>query len=150
MQRAAVFVHPSPWETFGVVAAEALAAGLPVAAVPSGGVEEVVGRDGRFGEIAADTGPEALAAAIGRVLDDPGRFNSGTMRDHVVRNYAPEVVASQLVALYSERLAGDGRAIQRTAVDGGAGAEPGAANRGAGRPARPPRPTPVRERSSSD
>ncbi len=56
MARAAVFVHPSPTETFGVVAAEALAAGLPVAATPSGGVEEVVGHDGRFGVIADDLG----------------------------------------------------------------------------------------------
>ena len=43
MARAALFVHPSPWETFGVVAAEALAMGLPVVATPSGGVEEILG-----------------------------------------------------------------------------------------------------------
>ena len=49
MRRATPFVHPSPHETFGVVAAEALASGLPVAARPSGGVDEIVGRDGRFG-----------------------------------------------------------------------------------------------------
>ena len=31
MLRSAVFVHPSPSETFGVVAAEAMLTGLPVA-----------------------------------------------------------------------------------------------------------------------
>src|SRR5260221_1562910 len=38
MARARLFVHPSPSETFGVVAAEAILSGLPVAARRSGGV----------------------------------------------------------------------------------------------------------------
>src|SRR5262249_19028853 len=42
MRHAAVFVHPSSRETFGMVAAESLASGLPVAATPSGGVDEIV------------------------------------------------------------------------------------------------------------
>jgi glycosyltransferase involved in cell wall biosynthesis len=104
MARAAVFVHPSPSETFGVVAAEALAAGLPVAATPSGGVEEIVGRDGRFGEIAADQSPEALAAAIARVLDDPARFDPHLMRASVVGRFSPDAVAGQLRAHYAELL----------------------------------------------
>jgi len=104
MARATVFVHPSPAETFGVVAAEALAAGLPVAATPSGGVEEIVGRDGRFGEIAGDPGPEALAVAVARVLDRPSRFDAGEMRASVVERYGPSVVAGQLRDRYAELL----------------------------------------------
>ncbi len=104
MARATVFVHPSPLETFGVVAAEALAAGLPVAATPSGGVEEIVGRDGRFGEIADDLGPEALAAAVARVLDNPARFDAGPMRASVVERYGPSVVARELTDRYAELL----------------------------------------------
>lgn len=68
MRRATLFVHPSPFETFGMVAAEALAVGLPVAATPSG-VEAIVGTDGTCGEIAASDGPADLARAILRVLD---------------------------------------------------------------------------------
>jgi teichuronic acid biosynthesis glycosyltransferase TuaC len=104
MARAAVFVHPSPTETFGVVAAEALAAGLPVAATPSGGVDEVVGRDGRFGEIADDLGPEALAAAVAGVLDNPTRFDAGTMRASIIERYGPSVVAGLLRERYAELL----------------------------------------------
>jgi glycosyltransferase involved in cell wall biosynthesis len=105
MARAAVFVHPSPTETFGVVAAEALATGLPVAATPSGGVEEVVGHDGRLGVIADDLGAEALAAAVARVLDDPTRFDALEMRASIVGRYGPGAVAGMLRDCYAELLA---------------------------------------------
>ena len=105
MARAAVFVHPSPTETFGVVAAEALAAGLPVAATPSGGVEEVVGHDGRFGVIADDLGSEALAVAVARILDDPTRFDAREMRASVIGRYGPDAVAGRLRDCYAELLA---------------------------------------------
>ncbi len=104
MARAAVFVHPSPTETFGVVAAEALAAGLPVAATPSGGVEEVVGHDGRFGVIADDLGAEALAVAVARILDDPTRFDAREMRASVIDRYGPDAVAGRLRDCYAELL----------------------------------------------
>ena len=104
MARAAVFVHPSPHETFGVVAAEALASGLPVAAVPSGGVEEILGPDGLNGEIAAGTDDHALAAAVGRVLDRRASFDPVRLRGAVTTRYAPAVVAARLIALYRELL----------------------------------------------
>ena len=104
MARAAVFVHPSPMETFGVVAAEALAAGLPVAATPSGGVEEVVGHDGRFGVIADDLGAEALAVAVTRILDDPTRFDAREMRASVIGRYGPDAVVGRLRECYAELL----------------------------------------------
>jgi glycosyltransferase involved in cell wall biosynthesis len=68
MRRAAVFVHPSPHETFGMVAAEALASGLPMAATPSGGVDEIVGHDGRFGAVATAITVPALVDAMERAL----------------------------------------------------------------------------------
>jgi glycosyltransferase involved in cell wall biosynthesis/SAM-dependent methyltransferase len=102
MARAAVFVHPSPRETFGVVAAEALAAGLPVAATPSGGVEEIVGDDGRCGTIASDTSPEALAAAVRATLDRRPEFDPGYLRDRVVARYSLASVATATLELYGE------------------------------------------------
>ena len=45
MARAGLFVHPGTRETFGIVAAEALASGMPVVATDSGGVTEVLGPD---------------------------------------------------------------------------------------------------------
>ncbi len=101
MARAALFVHPSPWETFGIVAAEALAMGLPVAATPSGGVEEILGRDGRFGSIARDHDPASLAAAIGDALDRRATFDPVLARAHVADRFAPGVVAADLLARFA-------------------------------------------------
>lgn len=100
MARAALFVHPSPLETFGVVAVEALASGLPVAATPSGGVDEIVGRDGRFGEIATSTDATALAAAIVRALDRRLSFDPDRLRAHAEEGYAAPVVTARILEVY--------------------------------------------------
>jgi glycosyltransferase involved in cell wall biosynthesis len=90
MSRAGVFVHPSPFESFGMVAAEALAAGLPIAATPSG-VEEIVGTDGTVGEIASALDAPALHAAIERVLERRSQFVPERQRESVVRFEASNV-----------------------------------------------------------
>jgi glycosyltransferase involved in cell wall biosynthesis len=100
MRRATLFVHPSPHETFGMVAAEALASGLPVAATPSGGVEEIVGRDGRFGAIALSSTAPALADAIERALAAAPRVDRAAMRAHVEANYAAPAVAKLALDAY--------------------------------------------------
>lgn len=100
MGRATLFVHPSPWETFGIVATEALAMGLPVVATPSGGVEEILGGDGRFGTVARDHTPAALAEAIATTLDRRADFDPATLRAHVAGRFAPEVVAADLLARF--------------------------------------------------
>lgn len=107
MRTASIFVHPSPWETFGMVAAEAISTGLPVAATPSGGVEAIVGTDGLLGEVAKDLTPEALAEAILTVHDRLPGFDARAMRASILRRYRPEHVAAAATALYDRML--DGR-----------------------------------------
>ncbi|MEO7230491.1 MAG: glycosyltransferase, partial [Candidatus Limnocylindrales bacterium] len=99
MARAALFVHPSPWETFGIVAAEALAMGLPVVATPSGGVEEILGSDGGLGVIAASHDPRDLASAILATLDRLADFDPATLRAAVVERFAPATVAQELLGV---------------------------------------------------
>ena len=101
MRQATVFVHASPHETFGMVAAEALASGLPVAATPSGGVDEIVGRDGRFGAIATSTAVPALADAIDRALAAANRVDRTAMRAHVEDSYAAPAVARRTIEAYA-------------------------------------------------
>ncbi|HEX5466978.1 MAG TPA: glycosyltransferase, partial [Candidatus Limnocylindrales bacterium] len=104
MRRAGLLVHPSPAETFGMVAAEALASGLPVAATPSGGVEGIIGRDGRAGELAAGMAPEALAQAILRALARRPSFDPQDLHDRVAQAFGPQVVATRVMAAYDALL----------------------------------------------
>lgn len=63
-------VLPSLWECWPAVGLEALERNRPILATPSGGFAEIV-QPGRSGWFTADAGPEALAAAIESLLDEP-------------------------------------------------------------------------------
>jgi D-inositol-3-phosphate glycosyltransferase len=64
-----VTVLPSYYESFGMVALEAMACGSAVVASRVGGLQTTV-RDGVTGVLAAEGDPCALADTIERVLDD--------------------------------------------------------------------------------
>ena len=65
MSSASVFVHASRYETFGVVAAEALAAGMPIVATASGGEFEILGDDpSSLGAVVPVDDAQAFAAAV--------------------------------------------------------------------------------------
>jgi glycosyltransferase involved in cell wall biosynthesis len=67
--RANCFCLPTVQEGFGLVFAEAMAAGLPVVACRAAAVPEVV-REGETGLLVPPRAPAELAAALGRMLDD--------------------------------------------------------------------------------
>lgn len=64
-----LMVHPARYEGFGLVIAEAMSAGLPVAVPRGGGPYEVVGK-GEFGEVFAPDDPQSVADAIERIRSD--------------------------------------------------------------------------------
>ena len=66
-----VFVLPSRYESFGLVLTEAMAFGKPVIASRAGGMAEVVA-DGETGLLVEPGDAESLAAALRRLLADPG------------------------------------------------------------------------------
>jgi glycosyltransferase involved in cell wall biosynthesis len=100
---AAVAVVPSrAAETFGIAAAEAMAAGLPVAGSRVGALAELL--DERS---LADPGDaRALAEAIGRVAGDAALAEDGRRR--VAALCAPGAVAAELAAIYEQAGAGSG------------------------------------------
>jgi glycogen(starch) synthase len=70
LRHADVLVLCSIYEEFGAALIEAMAAGLPVVATRVGGTADLV-KDGVNGLLVAPRNPDALAAAISRVLADP-------------------------------------------------------------------------------
>jgi len=81
-------------ETFGLAAAEAMAAGLPVVASRVGALADLVDADG----LVAPGDADALAAAIARRHRDARAGDAGIERARAVAS--PEVVAGALRALY--------------------------------------------------
>jgi glycosyltransferase involved in cell wall biosynthesis len=68
--QAEVAAVPSLYEGFSLPAVEAMACGVPIVATTGGALPEVVGRDGETGLLVPPGDPSALAAALGRALDD--------------------------------------------------------------------------------
>ncbi len=92
-RRASVFCLPSRQEGFGIVFLEAMAAGLPIVAARAAAVPELV-VDGESGVLVPPADPDALAAALGRLLRDSGerkRLCEGGRRR--VRGYDAPLVA---------------------------------------------------------
>lgn len=106
MARATLFVHASQRETFGVVAAEALAAGLPVVATDSGGVSEVLGPDPeRVGAIVPPGSAPLLAAAMITTLDRAASFDPDELHRFARERYGAAAVAARMAEVYDAALA---------------------------------------------
>ncbi|MDX3093453.1 glycosyltransferase family 4 protein [Streptomyces sp. ME19-03-3] len=70
VRSAQVACVPSLYEGFSLPAAEAMATGTPLVATTGGAIPEVAGHDGRTCLAVPPGDPGALAAALGRLLDD--------------------------------------------------------------------------------
>ena len=105
---ASVAVVPSLYEGFSLPAVEAMACATPLVATTAGALPEVVGPDGVTALHVPPGDPEALAAAIGRVLDDPdlaARLGAAS-RERVVEHFTWRAVAQATVAWYRSVLQG--------------------------------------------
>jgi glycosyltransferase involved in cell wall biosynthesis len=107
LREAALLLLPSRQEGFGVVAAEALASGVPVLATPSGGPEELLRASGG-GRITVGFDPSELARTAADLLTDREALlqmrSSG--REYVAREHSAERLR-QLVAEALDELDGD-------------------------------------------
>lgn len=102
LHRGTLFVLPSHQEGFGLVAAEAMACGLPVVTTPSGGPESLV-RESGGGTVLSGFTPDELASTVRDLLSDRVRLAEMRRRgrEYVAREHSPE----RLRELLSEALA---------------------------------------------
>ncbi len=101
---AEVCVVPSLYEGFGLPAAEAMSCSLPVVSTTGGALPEVVGKDGEAGILIPPAQPEALAAAIRRLLADASlRHRMGEAgRKRIEQEFTWERAAQKTVEVYRE------------------------------------------------
>jgi glycosyltransferase involved in cell wall biosynthesis len=99
----AVVVPSTRPEPLGLVALEGAAAGLPVVASGHGGLTEVV-RHGETGLLVAPGDPDALAASLRLLADDPAlaRRLGEAGAAHVRANFGRERMLDAVQALYDE------------------------------------------------
>lgn len=98
-----VVVLPSLREATSIAGLEAMATGRPLVGSRVGGIPELI-EDGRTGLLVPPADPDALAAAVCRLLDDPDlRKKAGDLaRLRVVEQFSWDVVAARTVDAYRE------------------------------------------------
>jgi D-inositol-3-phosphate glycosyltransferase len=97
---AELVVMPSHYESFGMVALEAMACGTPVIASEVGGLAYLV-RDGETGFTIPDQEPEELCDKISWLLNDKELHETMSARAvEYAQDYAWEKIAKQIVEVY--------------------------------------------------
>ncbi|MDO0929373.1 glycosyltransferase family 4 protein [Streptomyces sp. TG1A-8] len=120
-----VFVSPTWAEGFSNTILEAMASGLPVVSTDVVGVVDCV-RDGLNGLLVPPRDPHALAAAVGRMLDDaPLRHRlARTALRQVLTRWSWPVAAARICAVYEEVRAARPAGTAPRSGPAGSGAEP--------------------------
>ena len=98
---AEVLVVPSHYESFGMVAVEALACGTPVIASDVGGLSYIV-EDGVTGFLVPDQQPEILADRLEFLLEiEPLRRAFGRRAAQAAQRYGWQNIADEILDLYA-------------------------------------------------
>ena len=97
-----VLVMPSHYESFGMVALEALACGRPVVATPVGAIDSLI-RTTQAGYIVPDPSPRCLADGIQSIISDRSIPSAAEIRNSVIE-FSWSNVASAIIAEYESAI----------------------------------------------
>lgn len=101
---ATAVIMPSDYESFGMVALEAMASGTPVIATEVGGLAFLV-RDGETGYLVPVRDPQALAERILTLLTDcQTRQTLGENATHLAHEYDWNLIAERLLGLFNDQI----------------------------------------------
>jgi glycosyltransferase involved in cell wall biosynthesis len=100
LRRAALLVHPVRWEGFGLALLEGMLASLPVVATRVSSIPEIV-LDSQTGVLVPPDDPVSLAAAITRVLSDPGDYGARG-RERALAEFCVATMADRTLAVYDQ------------------------------------------------
>jgi D-inositol-3-phosphate glycosyltransferase len=99
-----VLVMPSHYESFGMVALEAMACGTPVIASQVGGLAFLV-QDGETGYHVPDQEPSKLSDKLTLLIDNPDQHQAmGLRAAEYAKNYEWANIASQIVTVFKEMI----------------------------------------------
>lgn len=102
MQASDLLVLPSIHEGFGIVAAEALACGIPVIATKPGGPEDIVKKG--LGVLVPPGDYESLGESIMNLLDGTGILNSEAMVKSIKSRFSYDIISQKIIGVYSNAL----------------------------------------------
>lgn len=102
---AKVFILPSDLESFGMVAVEALAHGLPVVTTDSRGPVNII-ENGKTGFVVPKRDVEQIADSIIKLLSDEKLYNemSQNARETAIKKYKADSITLEIEKLYFELL----------------------------------------------
>ena len=100
-----VVVVPSHYESFGLVALEAMASGTPVVASETGGLAYLV-KDGETGYHVPAGNPQALADRLMQILDnDELLARMGAQAAEYAKEFSWAIIVDQILEMYASVLA---------------------------------------------
>lgn len=99
-KRAALFVMPSYYESFGISVVEAMAFGLPVVASDGGAISELIGNNG-CGSLVPNRDPKTFADAIIHLISaKKAHHENGIIARATVQKFHPQRIAAETIELY--------------------------------------------------
>lgn len=100
IQKSSMFVISSHYETFGVVAIEALALGKPILSTKCGGPESII--NSKVGVLVENNSVDELATGMYYLYEHLNDYNPKELKTYCLENFSENAVVQKLTKIYIE------------------------------------------------